>query len=301
MELLAALLASLLIGGTRGDAADDTVAFTNGAKVFTAQADGSGIELRASSPRAVADVAFDRLGTLYASEFGARPGCDVYAAGGMKPTLRFKDVRAQVRGEIGLCDITFDPRGGLLFDVSSKAAPFGRNRVWHLDPRSGRIKPIAFGIHPAFAPDGKRLVVALPRVDHWTLLLGRPEQPSSFKPTVPPETSNASVAYMHPAFSRDGTQIAVIRESASGVDRSRRPVVGDLLIGRPGGPFRSIFRVSDGRRLGQVAWLSDGRTLLVNVFDRRRSSIGDVQRLPVRGGKPQRILQDVTAFAVHAG
>ena len=284
---------SSLVGGA-GRAPADTVAFTNGTRVFTAHADGSGIELRASPPRSVADVAFDRAGELYTSEFGPRAGCDLYRAGAAEPTLRFRDVRARVRGEVGLCDVTLDPRGGMLFDVTSSAFP--SDRIWHVDPRTRRIKQIAFGYHPTIAPNGRRMVVVAPRAHYPTLLLGRPnQQPSSFKPIVPTPRSNGTVGYALPAFSPDGTQIAAIRTSA----RRQKPAIDDLIVGRPGSRLSSIFRVADGRRLGQVSWLSDGRTVLVNVFDRRRASIGDVYRVPLRGGKPRRILQDVTAFAVR--
>jgi hypothetical protein len=197
-----------------------------------------------------------------------------------------------VRGETGLCEIVGDPRGGLLFDVTATAFP--SERVWHVDPASGRVRFVAYGFQPAPSPGGGRLVVVRHRADYPTLLAGKPGAPESFAPIAPVPRDPSKVGYAYPAFDPDGRRLAAVRTTVE-----RGTLRSELLVGRPGGRLAAVWRVPSPRRLGRVAWLGDGRALLALVYETRRASIGALYRVPLGKGRPRLVLRDVSAFALR--
>jgi hypothetical protein len=288
-----AAVAAAAAAGHAGEARADTLAFVRaGGAVFVSQPDGTRPIARIRGASGLAGVAFDRDGHLYVTRVSDRPGCNLFRAGVRRPLLRFRDIRATVRGETGLCEIVAGPRGGLLFDVTANAFP--SERVWHVDPATARVRFVAYGFQPAPSPAGERLVVVRHRADYPTLLAGRPGAPGTFRPIAPVPRDPSKVGYGYPAFDASGQRIVAVRTTVEG-----GTVGSALLVGRPGGRLAPVWRVASPRRLGPVAWLGDGRSLLALVYETRRASIGALYRVPLGGGRPRPVVRDVTAFALR--
>jgi hypothetical protein len=259
-------------GGQRDHAVFDPVAIVRDGGLFVTDAN-----LRRPAPAApatVVDAAYDRRGILWYSKASGRGRgrCDLYRFPDLAPSRPWARIAPRVKAEAGLCTIWEDPAGGLLFAAGD---PTVGPSIWHLDTASGAMAEVAAGTAIAQSPASRSFVVAR----GGSLWAGRRGSRAAFVrlPGAGPGDSS-------PAFSPDGSRLAVITAS------------GTLAAGSPRARLRTFFVGPRGGAVTGFAWTSDSALI---ALVSRHGTAPVAYRAPLASEPARRLAGDVEGIAVR--
>jgi hypothetical protein len=299
-SLAVAMSACLLSGSLvfAGSAAATPVAVLSDAGIVAISSAG-GAATSVAGPDAWQGLAYSGDGTLLATRSDeAENGCDLVNPVSGVVLATPDDVLSVADRSQGLCEISTDPAGGILFEADNGTA--GSTASYRLGLGDLAVTPALSGYAASAASDGT--VVAVQH-RYWTAG-GSYEQPWLMTASgraralaTAPKRLGAGLEFTATVISRDGRTVA-----ATAIQGARR-YHGVLYAAGAAGRFTTpIWSLSIRKLFVGVQWLPDSDPgLMVGVAASSSASDFALYRTDTRAGHRQRLLDHVRAFAVGPG
>ena len=240
------------------------------------------------------NVAYSGDGRLFATRSNGQ-GCDLVDTATGDVVITGEQAISQIDRSQGLCRLSSDPAGGLLFGADNGSA--GSTATFRLDLRDNSITRAASGYAASASTDGTIVTVR----HRYFRTSGSYEQPWLRTPggasrplaPAPPSSLRSGMTFQAVAISRDGRRVA-----ATGVELAHRfrPA---LVFGPASGRLKTVaWRLLPGRSFAGVSWLS-GDTVVAGVLSSTSARSYTLHTLRLATHRRSQLVSGVTAFATR--